>query len=279
MITGKVNSFIADLGGEYSIILRDLNKGQDLYLLNPEKLIKAASTVKIPIMMEIMAKVSDGKLDLEMDIQIDNEPKVAFSKINHLETDKLKLREILIYMMSISDNTATNILIELVGMDSINCRMKSLGIEKTILKRKMMDFESAAKGLENYTCASEIAKLLEMIYSGSFISKEICGKMVDYMSTGIDKDFMDRYLPKELKVAHKTGELDHMDHDCGIIYLKDYVNYFMKGTDAFDRIEKGELGDYLLVMLGEGFENNIVGREKISKLSEFVFNQSLNGWN
>ena len=278
MITGKLESFIANLGGNYSIVLRDLNKGQDLYLLNPEKLIKAASTVKIPIMMEIMAKVSDGKLDLEMDIQIDNEPKVAFSKINHLKTDKLKLRELLIYMMSISDNTATNILIELAGMDSINNRMKSLGIEKTILKRKMMDFASAAKGLENYTGAIEIAKLLEMIYSGSFISKEICGKMVDYMSTGIDKDFMDRYLPKELKVAHKTGELDHMDHDCGIVYLKDYVKNYMKGTDAFDKIEKGELGDYILVMLGEGFENNIVGREKISKLSEFVFNQSLNGW-
>ena len=278
MITGKLESFIANLGGDYSIVLRDLNKKQDLFLLNPEKLIKAASTVKIPIMMEIMAKVSEGKLDLEMDIQIDNEPKVAFSKINHLETDKLKLKELLIYMMSISDNTATNILIELASMDSINSRMKSLGIEKTILKRKMMDFESAAKGLENYTCASEIAKLLEMIYSGSFISEEICGKMVDFMATGIDKDFMDRYLPKELKVAHKTGELDYMDHDCGIVYLKDYVKNFMKGTDAFERLEKGTLGDYILVILGEGFKNNIVGREKVSKLSEFVFNLSLNGW-
>ena len=278
MVTGKLEGFIADLGGEYSIVLRDLNKGKDLFLLNPEKLIKAASTIKIPIMMEIMAKVSDGKLDLEMDIQIDNEPKVAFSKINHLGTDKLKLSEILIYMMSISDNTATNILIELVGMDSINSRMKSLEIEKTILKRKMMDFESAAKGLENYTCANEIAKLLEMIYSGSFISEEICGKMLEFMSTDISEDSMDRYLPKELKVAHKTGELDHMDHDCGIIYLKDYVKNFMKGTDAFDRIENDELGDYILVMLGEGFENNVVGREKISKLSEFVFNLSLKGW-
>ena len=278
MVTGKLEGFIADLGGEYSIVLRDLNKGKDLFLLNPEKLIKAASTIKIPIMMEIMAKVSEGKLDLEMDIQIDNEPKVAFSKINHLETDKLKLKELLIYMMSISDNTATNILIELASMDSINSRMKSLGIEKTILKRKMMDFESAAKGLENYTCANEIAKLLEMIYSGSFISEEICGKMLEFMSTDISEDSMDRYLPKELKVAHKTGELDHMDHDCGIIYLKDYVKNFMKGTDAFDRIENDELGDYILVMLGEGFENNVVGREKISKLSEFVFNLSLKGW-
>lgn len=262
MITGKLEGFIADLGGDYSIVLRDLNKGQDLFLLNPEKLIKAASTVKILIMMEIMAKVSDGKLDLEMDIQIDNEPKVPFGSINDLETDRLKLREILIYMMSISDNTATNILIELAGMDSINSRMNSIGIEKTILKRKMMDFESAEKGLENYTCASEMAKLLEMIYSGSFINKEICGKMVDFMSTGITRNLMDRYLPKELKVAHKTGELDHMDHDCGIVYLKDYAN----------------LGDYILVMLGEGFENNIVGRENIARLSEKVFKLSLNGW-
>lgn len=279
MKTVELQGVLDNLKGDYSIIIKDLSRGEILHSINPEKSVRSASTIKISILLEVMAQVKAGKLRLEQDILIKDSDKVPYSVISRMKTDRMKLEDMALLMMSHSDNTATNILIDLAGMENINARIKSISGIRTILCRKMMDFESAAKGLDNYVCAEDIAQQLELIYRGTFLGdREICEKMKGFMSTGANREFMDRYFPEELKVMHKTGELEHLDHDCGVIYLADYVREHMQGTESYEHLKKGNMGDYLLIILGENFEDNMKGRENISRISEWVYHQALKGW-
>jgi len=279
MKTEELHEVLNNFKGDYSVIIKDLNSGKTIVSLNPEKPRRSASTIKISILFEVMAQVKSGRLSLDQEIIIREEDRVPYSVISRMKTDHMKLEDIAMLMMSHSDNTATNILIDLAGMENINARIKSVNCDHTILSRKMMDFEAAARGFDNYICAEDMAKQLELIYKGRFLDdREICEKIQSFMATGAEREFMDRYLPEELKVMHKTGGLDNLNHDGGVVYLGDYIREHMQETDAYEHLKKGNTGDYLMVILGENFADSIKGKENIARISEWVFYQALKGW-
>jgi beta-lactamase class A len=126
-------------------------------------------------------------------------------------------------MIIFSDNTATNVLIDLLGMDEINGYINSLGFEKTRLNRKMYDVEKSGRGIQNYITASETGRLLTMMHREELVSEAASRQMISILKNQqlcSKIPFYLQALSEEPEIAHKTGEDRGITHDVGIVYGK-----------------------------------------------------------
>ncbi|MHB1392022.1 MAG: serine hydrolase [Clostridia bacterium] len=251
MIEKVITDALNSMEGEFSVILKDLRSGSVIFEKAADRQVPSASTIKILIMIEAFKRVSLGELDLNGKINVNENDKVEFSLITEMSTAQFTLKDLILMMMTISDNTATNVLIDMLGMENINKTGQELGLEGTILQRKMMDFEAAKKGRQNLTLPRDLVKLVEKLYKNEILTQSACSDMLRIMSIVIGRDYMIRDLPVDIRVAHKPGELDGLNHDIGIVYTQNC--------------------DYALGIFATGLKDNIVGRKYIAQISKEVF--------
>lgn len=251
MIGEVIENTLGSMEGDFSIIIKDLKRADVIFERNAERQIPSASTIKVLIMVEAYKRSLAGKLDLNEKINIYNAEKVEFSLISEMNTNQYTIKDLILLMMTISDNTATNVLIGLLGMEDINNTGKELGLEGTILQRKMMDFEAAKKGRQNLTTPTDLIILVEKLYKNEILTPSACDEMLKIMRTTVSRDFMMRDLPVEIRCAHKPGELDGINHDVGIVYTP--------------------MGDYALGIFATGLKDNVLGRNYIAQLSKDIF--------
>ena len=210
-------------GAECAFVIRDLKDGTEITYRSDE-VIKSASLIKVFIMAEAIDKVKSGELSLDSDIEVKASDIVDFSVLLFLKPRAYTLEELLRLMIVYSDNTATNVLIDFLGMDNINKCIRKLGYEKTLLQRKMMDFESAKAGRENYTAPEEMAGFLNRLYDGTLLGSEYDDIMLDTMKGQADEMDMRLHLPDEIPIARKSGELGCLNHEIAIVF-KENVDY------------------------------------------------------
>lgn len=253
MIEKVIENVLSQMEGEFSVVLKDMRSGRLYCEKAADRQVASASTIKILIMIEVFRRFLLGTLEPGTRLKVNAVDKVDFSLLTWMVTKEFTVMDIILLMMTISDNTATNILIDVLGMDSINDTGETLGLKGTRLQRKMMDFDAAARGLQNLTTPRDMLRLMDKLYYKEILTPEACGSMLDIMCWGasINKDFMIRELPPDIRVAHKTGELEGLNHDIGIVY-----------TDKCD---------YALGVFATGVKDNIVGREYIARISKEVF--------
>ena len=254
-----------------AIRLEHLESGELLFEHASAVPIPAASTIKLAVMLEAVHRIAEGQLDLNEQLYIQPEHKVAYSMLSHMSCVTCYVNDLLLLMMSLSDNCATNVLIDYLGMPAINERLGLYGLQHTVLQRKMMDFEARARGLENLTTLEELAKLLRIIHAEGAtygLKESHLLQMRRYMSTGTMREAMDKYLPEGLCVAHKTGELDHMNLDAGLIYTKAYFDHLSRNGQTPLQMAAA---NYVLVVAGQNFKDNIEGRECIAKIGRVLF--------
>lgn len=256
MIDRMIEAYTKDKGIEYSIVLKDLTNGSYIFKKGEKKLIPSASLIKLPIALKIYNEALNNTIAIDKKIRINTDNKVDFSLFTHMITDEYCILDFVTLMMTISDNTATNVLIDFLGIDSINNFIKKIGLKDTILQRKMMDFEAAKAGKENLTTPYDMLCMMEKLYLGDILDKNYCKQLLDIMSIVIDKDMMIRYLPMDQRVSHKTGELDNLNHDIGIVYLKNRP--------------------YILGIFITWVQDNILGRQYISDISKIVYEYMIN---
>ena len=119
-----------------------------------------------------------------------------------------------------SDNTATNIVTNLVGTGYLNNAFKSFGLKNTNLSRKIADYRLRDKGIENYTTAEDMAFLLERIYRRSLGNKNVSDQCISMLKLTRINDRIPKYLPSEISIAHKTGLENGVCHDAGIVFTR-----------------------------------------------------------
>ena len=216
---------LKQIDGKIGFYYKNLVTGEVLKYNEKEPML-AASLIKLTVLGEVFNQIEDGKISESEVFITKNEDKVpSCGALNYLEEGlEVKLKDLYTLMIILSDNYATNMLIDKCEIENINNFIKENNLTNTVLKRKMFDAEGANKGLENYTSAEDMAILLEKIYNGTLVSKEASFKMLEVLKNQRLNGKIPFFLssnPNKVQIAHKTGEDTNTTHDVGIVFAKD----------------------------------------------------------
>lgn len=208
--------------GTVGMVIKDLKTGERL-AINDQEVFPAASLIKLAIIWDLFQKVEREQLKLDAEIVLEAREKVGGCGIlKELHAGlKVTLYDLAILMIVLSDNVATNILIDILGIKDINGSLKALQLSETKLQRKMMDFKAAQIGLDNYSSPREVAVILENFLISQRLSKSSGEQIVSILKRQQYNNKLPAKLPKEAVFAHKTGELPGIEHDAGIFFFGD----------------------------------------------------------
>lgn len=217
----KLAAFVPELQklpGEISIWAEDIVTG-DAFAYQADLPLVAASVIKIPILAEAFRQARDGLLSMDEMFSIRPEQKMpSCGALTYLHDGlQVTLRDLCVLMIILSDNSATNILIDRLGIENINRTIRAIDLEKTTLRRRLFDREASRRGIQNHITAGEMALLLKKMYLGQCVSLDADAEMLailkDQRLNGKIPFFLNDY-----EIAHKTGEDDGITHDVGIVY-------------------------------------------------------------
>ena len=245
----SVREVEAGLDGVLGLALKDLKTGKT-FLINEREVFPQASSIKIAILLEAFKQAEEGRLKLDEFIALEESRKVAGSGVLfYLGRPSLSLsvRDTAVLMVVLSDNTATNLLIDRVGMEAVNKRLDDLGLAKTRLRRKMMDLKAAAEGRENVSTPLEMMTLLEKLWKGDVLKEPYRKDFLEILA--IPKDSPLRAgVPEGIAVSEKPGELEAVRCDSGIVQLTGrpyvicvmttYLKHDADGNQAITRISR-----------------------------------------
>lgn len=229
ILSSRILDIIGQSRGAWGIVIEDLDLGEK-WVWNEDELFYAASVIKVPIMAAVFSAVESEKLALTDQIILKEEDFVGGSGVlQHLTPGtSLSIYDIVMLMIIQSDNTATNILIDQVGVEHIVQTMKEVGMEKSTFYNKLMMNNPNPKGFNQIT-ANDIAKLLKLMASDELVSLVASEQMIPIMKKQQIKDCLPERLPSPYsnfndgmtpwELAHKTGWIPGTRHDVGIFYV------------------------------------------------------------
>lgn len=224
MTQDEILKTLGQLPGKISFLYENLETGEHIGYKEDQSLM-AASVIKLFVMVTAFNQFETGKLKQDFLLPIykkDCVPSCGALTYLH-EGICVTVLDLITLMIIFSDNTATNVLIDLLGMDEINGYINSLGFEKTRLNRKMYDVEKSGRGIQNYITASETGRLLTMMHREELVSEAASRQMISILKNQqlcSKIPFYLQALSEEPEIAHKTGEDRGITHDVGIVYGK-----------------------------------------------------------
>jgi len=218
-------------GGEIGVAIRHLERGEH-FEHHAQEPFTAASTIKVPILVALYAGVDRGDIHLETEVRVQPEDQVGGSGVIHLFSPgaPFTLRDLATLMITVSDNSATNMIIDRLGMERINGVLQAMGMEKTRVVSKLMIVRSPSTG-SNTVTAGELTDLLTAIAGGQVISQDACQRMMAILKRQQINDALPSLLPPALppgaplgalrwwEMAHKTGSIARHEHDCGVLFI------------------------------------------------------------
>jgi beta-lactamase class A len=266
-VRAEIERLAASAGAEISVVWRPLDaKPGETLEIGPTVRYHAASTMKVPVMIELFNQVHEGRLKLDDDVLVtnsfhsivDGSPyELAASEDSDGETYKaigqrLSLRTLCDTMITASGNLAANVLVERLGVKNIQATTDRLGASGMQVLRGVEDLKAFDKNLNNTTDAAGLATLFEKLARGQAVSREASAEMIGILKRQKHNEGIPSGLPEGLEVAHKTGEVTKIHHDAGIVYAK---------------------RPYVLVVLTRGIEDQAASGRLIADVSRLIFGQ------
>jgi beta-lactamase class A len=232
-IEPALRSVIAASGAEVGLAFRTLDGGAEI-LIDPDKTFHAASTMKVPVMIELFRQAQARALALDDPLPIRNEfrsivDNSPYQLSEGADSDKavyaalgktLTLRQLCEAMITVSSNFAANLLIEKLGVGNIRHTVTALGADGMQVLRGVEDQKAFDKNLNNSTTARGLLRLFEKIGKGAAVSKKADAEMVAVLKRQKFNDGIPAGVPSSVAVAHKTGNITRIHHDAGIVFAK-----------------------------------------------------------
>jgi beta-lactamase class A len=216
----QLEAVASGLNGVMGFAIKDLTTGETFFL-RPDTVFPQASSTKLTILLEALRQDQEGKLSLDEKHTIRRSETVAGDPILYMLGDgtvTMNLRDIATFMVVLSDNSATNILIDRTGMENINTGIQRLGLRETKLRRRMIDLEAARRGNENVSTPREMMTLLEKVHGGQALDAAHTAEYFRLLELPKESEFHTA-LPDTVKIADKPGALEAVRCDTGIVKI------------------------------------------------------------
>jgi len=235
----RVHDIAAHVDGVVGYEVLDLTSNERFGQLE-RAVFPTASTIKLAIVYELFKQADEGRVKLDDRITLDRAKAVGGSGVlAAMGTPTLSIRDYAALMVMLSDNTATNVLIDLVGAGSVTQRMAGLGLGATKLRRRMMDLEAARRGDENVSTPAEVVRLLQILHTGNGLTPASRDQALDLLKkTKISR--LRAGLPPGVEAADKPGELEGVRVDAGIVFAKNRPYALCVMTTYLKSEEEGE---------------------------------------
>lgn len=258
------------MDGDFALAFVNLSDSTQKIMINAGETFHAASTMKTPVMIEIYNQAAQGKLKLSDSILVKNEFKSIVDGSNYTMDigedsgdtlykkieQKVTIYDLMYEMITVSSNLATNILIKLVNAKKVTASMRKLGAKDIQILRGVEDIKAYDLGLNNTTTAKDLMIIMKAIATNKAGNKKDCDEMISILKDQKFNDMIPIYLPKNVKVAHKTGSITGVHHDSGIVYLPNGKSYvlvilsknlknFDKATDEMAKVSK-DIFDFMM---------------------------------
>lgn len=228
-LDSKIQNAIKDFSGRICIYAKNLDTGKD-FAFRADEQTRTASTIKLAIMATVFNQVAQGKINWTDEFVLTKQNKQGGSGVlsEFSDNTKIDLKTAVNLMIVVSDNTATNLILDKIGADSVNEFMDSLGFKKIRSLRKIngggdakinSDARMKLFGI-GASSPREMVRLLEMMERGEIVSKEASAEMINILKRQQYKDGIGRALPDTIASASKSGALDRLRNDVGIIYTR-----------------------------------------------------------
>ena len=264
-LEASIRSLIAQSGAEVAVAFRMLDGSHEL-LIDADKSFHAASTMKVPVMIELFRQADAGSLTLDDALVIRNEfhsivDGSAYKLSEGDDSDSvvyanvgkpMTLRALNEAMITVSSNFATNILIEKLDAAKVRQTVARLGADGMVVLRGVEDQKAFDKGLNNATTARALLVLLEKLARGQAVNARVDAEMVSVLKRQTFNDAIPAGLPPGTVVAHKTGFITRITHDAAIVY----------GPKP-----------YVLVVLERGIQDQNVAKALIASISRVIWSR------
>lgn len=245
MLKEAVQKEIDEAAARVCVLAARADTGEVLLDIDAGNPVSSASTIKVPILLAALEEVRLGRLSLRQALPVRAEVILDDSEVFEYGPCTMALDDLLYWMIVSSDNTATNVLIDLLGYETVNAYLTALGCTETVLARRMLDFAALAAGHDNLTSARDQFLFYRALAGETILTPALCRHALRHLLRQRSFDKLTRYAAEDIPFAHKTGGLPGVAHDAGVFFLPErplYVGVFVTGAPEDGRYAKRLIG-------------------------------------
>lgn len=222
----EIDGIVKNFNQDISIIVKNIDSNDYIYHYNNNTKFKSASLIKVFILLYILDLVDKKKITLNLNILIQEKDILPDTEVFENGEQFCTVEELINWMIITSDNTATNVLLKYFGIDNVNNYIKEhLHTSSTLLQRYMLDGNSIKNGIDNYTSQEDMLLVFSKLIKKEILNNDLCELAINILANQRKQNQVMRYIYNPVCYIHKTGLLNGLNHDCGIMNINNTWYY------------------------------------------------------